>query len=71
MLKVEAGKRYVRRDGSVTPPLMVDPLGWDNIVIDPQTELIYSSQEGDERGPFVFSFREDAYDLMSVYEGED
>lgn len=70
MLKIEAGKRYVRRDGSVTPPLMVDPLGFEDIVVDPVTEMVYSSKEGNERGAFVFSFAEDEWDLVSAYEGD-
>ena len=70
-MKLEVGKRYVRRDGTITPPLMVDPWGWEDTLIDPETEMVYFSDGDDDYTSFVFSFRKDMKDLVAIYQGDE
>lgn len=59
-MKVEAGKRYVRRDGSVTPKLVVGDYGY---IRDAETGYLYL-----ENDPYVIGESHlDNYDLISEY----
>lgn len=60
-MKPEAGKRYIRRDGSVSPALIPDTWGWGNHVQDPETEMVFV-----ENGQ-VFTYQNDGYDLVEEY----
>jgi hypothetical protein len=39
-MKLEAGKRYVRRDGTITPPL--EPCHRSDWLLDPETEFYFA-----------------------------
>lgn len=41
MLRLEIGRRYIRRNGTITPPL--EPCG--NSFFDPETNFFYSNAE--------------------------
>lgn len=66
-MKLEAGKRYVRRDGTVTPPLVVD-LWTEGFLQDPETEFIFDSRD-EELGDCVFVSEKNPKDLVAPYEG--
>lgn len=66
-MKLEVGKRYVRRDGTVTPPLVVDQWNSDWLC-DPEHDIAYDNSF---LGHQVFSFQEDECDLMEEYKGEE
>ena len=50
-MKIEVGKRYIRRDGSVTPPLVT----LDGLISDPETGYVFRDFDGhvytDDDGP--------------------
>ena len=63
-MKLEVGKRYVRRDGTVTPPLTLDN---DGDFLDPETMMAF---DNDDFGNLVFGsfmIRMES-DLMQEYE---
>jgi len=54
MKKLEAGKRYVRRDGSVTPKLEDVGTIERPIVFDPETRFIFSTDAAEAELGLVF-----------------
>ena len=65
-MKLETGKRYIRRDGSVTDPLVVGEgtdKGW---LIDTTMNLAFDPAS--PRGHLVFSFIASDFDLVMEYE---
>lgn len=67
-MKLEVGKRYVRRNNTVTPPLRK----FRPFLIDRKTLLMYDPED-EERGWMAFpvSKTEHEHDLMKPYEGDD
>ncbi len=64
-MKIEVGKRYVRRDGTVTKPLEPDFMDTDH-ALDPETGFLYGTHDG-KLDHQVFSHMQMAADLISEY----
>jgi hypothetical protein len=64
-MKIEIGKRYVRRDGSVTKPLEPDFMDTD-YALDPDTQFVYGTH-GEKLDHQVFSYMQMAADLVEEY----
>ena len=73
---IEIGKRYVRRDGSITEPMVEDPWGWSWATWDKETKLVYSSEEyegecnGFENWVRPYEKVEHPFDLVMEYTEE-
>lgn len=65
-MKIEVGKRYVRRDGSVTPPLEPDFFTDTGFALEPERDFVYGTF-GKPTDHQVFSSEEHAADLISEY----
>jgi hypothetical protein len=65
-MKIEVGKRYVRRDGSVTPVLSEDWVPGTGYAHDTESSFVYDTKGGplDHQ---VFSYKKHPYDLISEY----
>lgn len=67
-MKLEAGKRYVRRDGTISGELELYPRGW---LQDPDTSLFFDPSD-EEFGHLVFvGTKSCAKDLVKEYEGDE
>lgn len=63
--EIAVGVRFVRRDGSITPPLVKSPYG-NGWTYDQETEMDYDPDS--ELGNRVWEHGEEhEFDLMSVY----
>lgn len=72
-MKLKDGKRYIRRDGTVSPELVYDPYGpeenGDYWLYDEETKFVYSDQ--DVNGNMVTpSLGKHPKDLMEEYKGD-
>jgi hypothetical protein len=65
-MKIEVGKRYVRRDSTITKPLVPDYMPDSDFALDPETELAYGTR-GEPLDHQVFTHRQMHADLMSEY----
>lgn len=68
-MKIEEGKRYIRRDNTITPPmeLYCSEFSGINVVFDPEHNWLYNNSE--EFGHLVFgkSKREHSHDLIEEF----
>jgi len=63
---VYEGKRYIRRDGTVSPPLVVDH--YEEYLVDPETKWEFERPEQEsEEGNLVYPGEEHPHDLMEEY----
>lgn len=73
-MKLEVGKRYVRRDDTVSPKLVYDPYGDEEDgnywLLDEETGFVYSDYEADGNMVAPFSFGKHPKDLMEEYKGD-
>jgi hypothetical protein len=67
LMRIEVGKRYVRRDGSVTKPLTGFPCDDDVWACDPDTNYIYGTQ-GIPSDCLVMPSGQHEADLVREYE---
>lgn len=65
-MKIEIGKRYVRRDGTVTPLLIADFVPETHFAYDKDSHFVYSTK-GEPLDHQVFSYMEHPCDLMMEY----
>jgi hypothetical protein len=65
-MKIEVGKRYVRRNWTTTPPLIEDFVPGTGFALDPETGFVFG-EDFNGKPNQVFSYRLHDCDLMSEY----
>lgn len=68
-LSIEAGKRYKRRDGSITPELVLKDNG-EGFLMDPQQGWDYDPESDFGHQVVEFKGAMHPHDLIEVYEGD-